>query len=1581
MKTCQILLFSLLGCALTASAVCNVVQHRKLNGKDPGETAIVSGATPGTKQPEPAEEKKAEKAPEPDKTTPGKTENKKPFLQVESSYCYTTYSGQKQLKIYFNGTPSDDMKFEIKPEIRFSASKSYSGYTVSANFEYDTVYTITVKPGTEKGLASGLRPMQKDAHFVYYQPRSEMKRTIRFLIENRQIIPLHAKNREIPVSISNPAKKINVTVSRVMENNLVSYLQFCPYGSRLQEKIFEQELPVAVKEGEAAAVGLELDKIGFPRKPGIYTVALDQPSRSWRDNSCDYLNFIVTDLMPSIVFDGKNANIAVRKISDPGQAVADCTVKLYSYKNQLLSSVKTDKNGHCVIDCHALKLAENDSLSYLIAEKDGDANFLDTGFSPRKDKSVTAFISGERDLCRPGETISIMAVLQTQGKAAANLPVTCNIHSPAAKIYNTVVKTDENGCAAFRFVVPEDAPLGTYRITLASFSLPHNPEAELPSDAVIYGSASIRVAEYIPDTIRLSLNGDMDPEEKNLELKGSAEYYFGAPFANETIVLNFTGLWKQFTSEKFSGYTFSVPPPKETPSINRIFQKTDHDGKFSATVALPDTSAEFLPVCYSVRAETQGGGRTVSATLPAKIKHNAPYYIGIKTKNFTPEQRTFSIVAVDKDDKQLKPSRTVTAELSHVKWVYGITTRQDGSDFYGWRQEEDIHETVQVNLQETEFTLPLHLSGNFILRIKDQTEKILAEYPFWSYSGSAGKPLSDPNALTFRLDREKVLPGGTVTITFHSAADGIGSIAAGSEKIGYFHDFAVKKGENKIPLAIPANTVTGSYYAAVSVITKMQRLYGNAAIQVDQEAKKLNVALTLPKKAEPGSTVPVTVTLNDAKTKSPAAGTVQLWAVDSGILALSAFKTPDPFRFFFSFKEHCPFITVHGYDAIFNSAPMERKLFGGGAVRANAVYSKYAAGQEESNFVSVVVPLQTLQVSGSRTVQVKLPPHTGELRFMALAANQEQTGSGEAHIRLHHPISLQVTAPRVLAPGDTFTVSMDFFNTDFADGNAEWKINDKTGTVKLAKGGSAKAEAVFTAGKADTKFNYTASLSMNGKTVSVNGAVTIRVPVPLQDIVTVETVKPGETKNYIITGKYNSLEVGAPAVILRGALAFLKDYPYGCLEQTTSRAFPFLAVSYLAKNGIVDQAFALHAATAVESAAAKLLLMQRNPGWYSMWQGHTDIWEAGSIYANHFLLEADAAGHKVLTEQQKEQIDSALCHYINARKNPAERRAYAVYVLSLLHPAKAAGYAEGYMAEKELDKFHQFLMAAVMIRGGRSADGMKYMRNLLSGKFYAENSSVDSAFNTQERKLGLMLWILAEILPDEDAAPYLAELQKRIKSNGHWGTTQSNAWAVLGLSRHLAKDGSGELFNATVNGKKFDGKTQVLTGHSVIVNKGTTPLFIRKHERMIPEKVQNTAEHIRITKTILDSNGKELTPKDGKIRVKAGDLLTVRLHITDLSEWTENLVICDLLPGGLEIEDTALATRVQNTVPTKESFGRIKERRYDRFLCFGDGEGKVTYQVRAVTKGTFSLPPVLLEAMYNPDMKSVHRPAEVLVVE
>ena len=111
-----------------------------------------------------------------------------------------------------------------------------------------------------------------------------------------------------------------------------------------------------------------------------------------------------------------------------------------------------------------------------------------------------------------------------------------------------------------------------------------------------------------------------------------------------------------------------------------------------------------------------------------------------------------------------------------------------------------------------------------------------------------------------------------------------------------------------------------------------------------------------------------------------------------------------------------------------------------------------------------------------------------------------------------------------------------------------------------------------------------------------------------------------------------------------------------------------------------------------------------------------------------------------------------------------------------------------------------------------------------------------------------------------------------------------------------------------------------------------------------------------------------------------------RISLVSQSEEIPNVVVADLVPAGLEIENPRLMSRGVPSwaVRTEHLDIEYLDIRDDRLLLFttaNTNERDFYYTLRAVTRGRFTLPPIKAEAMYDPAVTAIRGAGEIRVVE
>ena len=1396
----------------------------------------------------------------------------------------------------------------------------------------------------------------------------------------------------------------------------------------------------------------------FSATPGYYVLEVSYERQSnWGDytyRETRYRKFMLTDfaLVAATVSDPAGGIVLfARRISD-GAPVADAEIELTSDKNQLLAKGKTDASGKVVF--HVSQRSINK-----LHEGENDSNFLNrTGqfgdiysatirkgkefawfpldlYTGKTDLTPRAFAFSERGIVRPGESFLAAAFIRNQtdaeleighetadasGKEGKNkmgslisldkVPVTLTVVAPDGKeIFSKQLTPDKNGFVSSEVRIPDNAASGYYsfRFGVAKRT---------------WGESHIQVGTYVPDRIRTKLeHGDLPagPTALNEPLQAvlSADYYFGTPVPSASGRVYFDCFangkrpdhWKDWTVGDDSRFNFD--------EYNAALLLSN--GKTNLSLpSFKSRGMSFDPVRVVLQASVkEPGGRSVTASDNFTL-YPTDWFIGLKEKEDEGKQCVLGLALLtpEKGAKaELSEGRDITFTVYKRAWDYVLVQDDSG---YRRRWQETVSEVegasrtitipqdadLAVYTAKVAFDLP---SGCYDI-IAEYGSDIRTKLNIWHSAGESGRRTGDPSGLVFKTDAEKYTPGQTAKLTFTSPVDGEAFVVMGGVRLDSTEAVPVKAGENTIVAKIPGDCLNGIYHVSTYVIGKQDgeymRAFGDADLKLDHSTThKLKVGIELPGIVRPETEADVTVSLATSDGK-PMKGQVCLFAVDEGVLSLTGFKTPDIYKYFWQSDDS--FITMcETYSDLFPNLRIRPDGTIGGGDAPAAASALAASLVKMKDTVRLVEPAVKVPDSGSTTIKVKIPDHSGSLRFMAVASSVEAVGSEDREIIVRAPVSLTVSAPRVLAPGDEAVISVRAFNHDAKDGAVGFKL-DLPDTLQIM-GDQPRIDSLKAGETRDISFRVkaldktgegklAATLSVGAESRTETTYLTVRPANPPQTISTFAIVKPDQTLTLDPATEFTSVEKAtlsistSPAVGVTGALDWLNDYPYGCLEQTVSGAFPFLASASLVKSGLLDAEVAKTMESKVPAAYARILNMMAGDGAFSMWPDVRKEWPEGTIYAAHFIFEAKAAKRVTVDPAVENSLKAYLLRLANsAGKYKPELRAYAAYVLAASGNKDFAIPARNVLAGSE-PGFASFLAAAALVRGGYAGEGAGPLRAALAEPTWLYKTSELVGITDTTSRAGMVLSILMKCDPkgNEAAAAELAAfLAGRIRKDGEcWGTTQANAWASMGLGAfaeyYPPADLSGSVTAADktkheLTGKTLNGFALADTGANTVSNTGKTNLYVRSTVSGVPKEAKPSTGPILLKREFFDEKGKPVTS------LKHGELAFVRIT-ADSPEVVENIVISDLLPAGLEIEDDALATRMDASgrVPQKlllknrQMFSRT-EKRDDRFLVFGTlyGSAYAIYTVRATTPGKFVIPALHAEAMYDPDMNGTFIPA------
>ena len=1528
-----------------------------------------------------------------------KSSDKKLYSNVgpEPIFVETAYGNVKCITIGFlSKSALVDAKCTITPATKIEAVCSGTLLKIYGEFIPGKVYTVKVHKGASNSEGGVL---EEDA--VAMIQLDNLSPKISFAARGG-FLPYNSSNIKVPFYSVN-LDKATLEIRKAYNNNLHVYNDEYYKQRYVMQTLYTGDIKLKNVKNQEVYQEIELNKYLKNPSCGLYLIKLND----------EELNVFVTDIGLQAVVDSNNSKalIFIRSLSN-NKPLAGAKVYLNSYKNQIVASGVTGEDGSVIMDYRPEFNPKDDYASTITAIKGKDVvlmklnrsqNYYTSSGNYFDETCPNAFIFTERGVARPGEEIECFAFIKkvknNVPRAMKKLPFTLTMVNNFGEVVGRAnVTSDNDGFVKTIFKVPATAPTGRYQLYCF-----------LAGSKEACGVQSITIANYVPDMIKV-VGKDLSSEEflaeKEHKFSFSGNYYFGAPVVNSRC--NISVLALADNQPDFWGKTWTVGCEylnEKITNFTKTCQKTEKDVEFTYPGF---TSKVYQPYKLIAQATmAQPGGRSVTGSV-VKTVHPSKFYICLREdKSKVDKAFEYTLLpAVKSDYITLDKDLKIEFTLVETQWDFALV-KKGNSYSREWVEKklllEDKTRTVIIpkgkysinDIKSISWKLE---SGEYELFAKSDCGKIITAKKFYYYYGSGNERSGNPNVLTIKTNKDAVLPGEDVKLEFESSVNGEAFISLIGSALDGKKIIPVSVGKNSVNISIPRNIYTSSYHVGITVIGKKDgsfiRNFGVAQIAVDQKNNyNLKVDVKLPPEVRPQSSMPVSLTLTDNK-NNPVAGKVVIYAVDSGVTALTNYKAPDIFNYFYGKHR----TTVCFYD-LYSQIMDELKITVDGRIGGDSAITNKISQIKNAQCAKVVSQVIDVPTSGKVNVKLNLPKHTGSLDVFAVAVSENKVGSSQNSVILREPISVKTAAPRFLSPKDIAEISVTVFNHKLTSQNFTINVKlpkvisvhseDKT-TFKgenLAPGKQQTFTFRVCAREALEYGTITTNFTMGNITVSDEQFITIRSSNVHQSISNIQVIKPGESltidhKKTFIGKTKGTVKISSNfAISVNSALNWLNSYPYGCLEQSCAIAFPYIGLDLLVKSKLITQEVANTNKHKVRNTVNLIKSMALSDGSFAMWPGYQKSWKEASIFAYHFLFEAinkklistnDVNLYKAFNFLRKIAQDSS-----SENRNCA---AYATYCLSLMGDKTAISAARNIIARSTEHDFALFLAGASLIKNNYANLGTPVLLDALNAKCYKQ-AQAPFVYSNEACRLGMMLYILIDCgLKDNPEITTLAYLlSQQVEKDGNvWGTTQANLWGILGLSAYSSINPISDFTVMLSN----NGVTKELKSNSILNVAYKKPITIKNtSDKQIivesiltgfPKEQPARSNGVHLTKEFFDQNGRKVTT------ASFGQLLTVRLTV-ECKEFIENLVIADLLPGGFEIEDSLLATRaisVSSALAQKYPNFDVKrfEKGDDVYLVFGDafqGKSTFTYNVRAISKGSFIIPSTQAEAMYDAKINGV----------
>lgn len=1343
-----------------------------------------------------------------------------------------------------------------------------------------------------------------------------------------------------------------------------------------------------------------------------------------------------------------------------GQPLGGLKVELRSKDNQVLWTGTTDASGLAIapgwdkLDVPAAQWGQP-TLYAFITSPEGDAvvsNLWNDGLEPWRFninyeytptvQPVQTYLFAERGIYRPGETVHIKGVVRSRLSNEWKLPdvvrgsVSVTDGRGEELLKKDVTVSSDYGTFDWEVTLPSTAVTGTWDVVF----VPQLKMEEPPT-----ASTSFQVESVKPADFNVFVNSNLDSYLSGDEatFTASAQYYFGAPLTMAPVKWNLRQEPTWFTPKGYEKYTF-------TPYF---LQRTDgaENGKLLLNGAGElNSRGELLfaakmphvqvPVRVYAEVDIQSPARQNLFKRTSVLVHPADIYVGAKPGKDTYEQDREVDIHIVAVTPQGKPAETtVTAEI--YKEEYYSVRKVGLAGRLEWVSEKKVipfpARTLTVGKKGATLTFTPHSAGSYYIKLtaKDlfgRTVQGGTDVYVYGTDSSYGRR-QDDDLLPLTQNKNEYKVGQTARIAVSSPYETAQALVT-VEREGILDAWVttVKGGQSFIQVPIK-DTYLPNVYVGVTLVQgrsavppgatedlgKPQGKTGYVNLNVVPDHKRIATTLkTNAKNYRPGQQVTVDLTTKVRGKGVPAE--VVVMAVDEGILALSNYQTPDLFDYFYGSVP----ISVFTMDN--RSYVIGQRNFGqkgenrGGGGGAN---SKLGGTDLRSRFLFTPYYQAAVKTNekGRAQVSFELPDNLTTFRIMAVSLTQSEFGNAQETIRVSKPVMVTPNLPRFAREGDRFACGVIVHN--YEDSKASFTVQATAQgsveldgptqqLVKVPQGQS--QEVTWQCHATRTGFATLAFVAKGRYSDGVQSDITVSTPEREQTLAVLGATQTHQEElidrpAQIYAPASNRVSVSAASTALlqlKGALTYLLNYPYNCLEQQLSKIVPAVRAAALVRDFQLADETALRKQT--QEVLSNLPAYQHISGGFGYWPNSSPD-RYVTAYALEVALQAKKEGFDVPSPSldkavlwlEKEINQPVSSGYAYSTQEREIARSYGAYVL--------AGYGKNidslfntlYAQRAHLPQTALGYLLQAAQASGRSAQIRQALAQQLTNKLVYTPTyayvDVGAGFpwlhitNVAATAHTLQALLQAGLAPD-NAYQMAAWLVSQLNAQGNWNDTYTNAAVLTALQTYYQTvEAAGPHFTATVTQGDQTRLTAVFEGRSLqeqtaqapfdevyaqgtearftFAKEGVGTLYYMLSQHYTPASYDSPVDSgFSLTRTLSTLDGKPVG------EILPGERYKVTLHVKTAAA-RSFVAVEDYIPAGFNLVNTSLATESASQAELLSAdnalFNRV-EQYEDRIYGFADelpaGEHTFSYLVTAVAAGTYTYPAAWVSQMYAPEV-------------
>jgi uncharacterized protein YfaS (alpha-2-macroglobulin family) len=1470
----------------------------------------------------------------------------------------------------------------------------------------------------------------------------------------------------LPVMALN-VDKVDVNFYRIKNESLAAFVSQWEYRNsvsnwesdnllKLADLVYTGRFDLNPERNTREKIMLPLGEVKPLQQPGVYLAIMNEAGHYNYSNAATL--FTLSDVGISLHRYHDRLDVFAQSLEN-GAAQSGVDITLLNEKGQTVAQAKSDDDGHALlekINKGALLLARSGEQTTLLDLSRPALDLAEFDIAGQEGYSKQFFMFGPRDLYRPGETVILNALLRdSDGKPLPAQPVKLEVVKPDGQVAKTQVWQPENGLYQFSWPLGSGVQTGSWQVRV-------NTGDNQPR------SWSFKVEDFMPERMALNITTPGEPAspDEAVSFQVNGRYLYGAPAAGNSLQGQLFLRPLREAVAALPGFQFGdINEENLSRSLDEVQLQLDEQG--DTTVS---TDSQWSDVRSPLRLVLQAsllesGGRPVTrraeqAIWPADaLPGIRPQFASKDVYDYrTDTTRTQPIV--DEDSNAGFDVVYVNAKGERLA-VSGLDVRliRERRDYYwnwedgqGWQSQYDQKDLVEAEQKldlaagETgKVAFPVEW-GSYRLEVRAPESNTVSSVRFWAgYSwqdNSDGTGAVRPDRVTLKIDKPSYKPGDTIKLHIAAPAAGKGyAMVESSDGPLWWKEIDVPTEGLDIAIPVDKSWQRHDLYLSTLVVrpgdknraATPKRAVGILHLPLGDEGRRLDITLDGPAKMRPNQNLTMKVKANAKNGELPKQINVLLSAVDSGVLNITDYKTPDPWEAFFGRKRYgADLYDIYG-QVIEGEGKLAALRFGGDGDEGDELSR---GGKKPVTHVTIIAQQAQpvlLNDKGEGTVTLPIGDFNGELRVMAQAWTDDRFGNSEDKVIVAAPLVTELAAPRFMASGDNSRLALDL--TNLTEQPQQLTVNLKTSgllsldastslPVKLAPGARSTlfipVRALEGFGDGELSAEIT-GLNLPGETVTPQikqWKIGVRPAFPAQTVNSGAVLTPGEV--WAVPAEHLSglapktlegqlLLSGRPPLNLARYIRELKAYPYGCLEQTTSGLFPSLytnkaQLSALGITGTSDE----ERRAAIDLGISRLLEMQRENGGFGLWdkEGSEEYWL--TAYVTDFLTRASEQGYSVNTDALN-NANQRLLRYLqdpglislrysdDAAASKFAVQAYAGLVLARQQKAPLGALRELWQRHGTAKAGLPLVQLGVALKlMGDTPRSQQALTDGLNTQRSDRNIWM-ADYGSTLRDKAMMLSLLEEnkLLPDQQNK-LLLELSDLAYSQRWLSTQESNALFLAGRNWLTAKgDWQAQTSLSAEPMSAEKGVTSNLSADQLsalqVTNTGASNLYLRLdsvgYPQMAPAPYSNV---LHIERHFLDAEGKSKPVS----ALKSGELVMVWLDVWADKNVPDALVV-DLLPAGLELENQNLSNSSASLADSSsEVQGLLNqmqqadiqhlEFRDDRFVAalpLSQGQhATLVYLARAVTPGSYTVPVPQVESMYVPQWRATGASTGILTV-